>query len=155
MYEKYSSVPYTFIQFAIYSKVQNIINPDNVYNPTTNCAAGAVAGGMAAFLTTPLDVVKTTLNTQENFLTRSSQGEKKYLFYFNTILDGATSVQRIGSVRQAILTILASNQSSNPISPFFRGFLPRTLYYAPGTGLSWFAYEAMKSMLHSSSSQKG
>ena len=56
-------------QFYIYDKVQNIINPDRAYSPVSNAIAGALAGGFAAFITTPLDNIKTCLNTQESLLT--------------------------------------------------------------------------------------
>ena len=59
-------MPFSFIHFHLYEQIQRFLNPDGKYNPTANAIAGAVAGGTAAFLTTPLDVVKTVLNTQES-----------------------------------------------------------------------------------------
>ena len=61
-------VPFSFIHFGIYDLLKEIINPKNEYSPSTNAFCGAVAGGLAAFVTTPLDVVKTVLNTQEGRL---------------------------------------------------------------------------------------
>ena len=62
-------VPFSMTQFYIYDKVQNILNPDRAYSPVSNAIAGALAGGFAAFITTPLDNIKTCLNTQESLLT--------------------------------------------------------------------------------------
>lgn len=40
------------------------------YNPVVHMAAGGAAGAAAAAVTTPLDVIKTLLNTQETGLTK-------------------------------------------------------------------------------------
>ena len=58
-------MPFSFIQFGIYEKTKSILNPENTYSPITNAICGGVAGGVAAYVTTPLDVIKTVLNTQE------------------------------------------------------------------------------------------
>lgn len=146
-----TNVPFSFVQFAVYDKVQDLINPERAYDPVANCAAGALAGGLAAFITTPLDVIKTALNTQESLLTTLDPNCEKC-----PVIEECktTSGRRIIGFGAAFRTVLASSQSSNPLSPFFRGCLPRTLYYAPGTALSWFAYEAMKTLLHSDNGQK-
>lgn len=36
-----------------------------MYNPTAHMLSGALAGGVASAITTPLDVCKTLLNTQQ------------------------------------------------------------------------------------------
>lgn len=43
---------------------------DRKYNPIVHMTAGAAAGASAAAITTPLDVIKTLLNTQETGLTK-------------------------------------------------------------------------------------
>lgn len=146
-----SNVPFSMTQFYIYDKVQNILNPDRAYSPVSNAVAGALAGGFAAFVTTPLDNIKTCLNTQESLLTTMGPNCNDC-----PVIDDCktSSGQRVGGVRQAIRTIIASNQSANPLSPFFRGCMPRTYYYAPGTALSWLAYEFMKTVLNSENGQK-
>lgn len=41
------------------------MNKDRKYNPLVHVLAGGAAGALACAFTTPLDVVKTLLNTQE------------------------------------------------------------------------------------------
>lgn len=41
------------------------MNKERKYNPPVHVLAGGAAGASAAAITTPLDVVKTLLNTQE------------------------------------------------------------------------------------------
>lgn len=41
------------------------MNKERRYNPPVHVLAGGAAGAAAAAITTPLDVVKTLLNTQE------------------------------------------------------------------------------------------
>lgn len=44
---------------------QHIFNPEHKYDPTSHLLSGGAAGGLAAAVTTPLDCVKTVLNTQQ------------------------------------------------------------------------------------------
>ncbi|CAD8142893.1 unnamed protein product [Paramecium octaurelia] len=56
-------IPFSAIQFPLYEKMKTHFGNDGVVDHALN---GAVAGGTAAFLTTPCDVVKAKLMTQRN-----------------------------------------------------------------------------------------
>ncbi|XP_065351002.1 mitoferrin-1 [Cloeon dipterum] len=60
------NVPFQSIHFMTYELMQKHINTDGRYNPKAHMFSGAVAGAVAAAVTTPLDVCKTLLNTQES-----------------------------------------------------------------------------------------
>ncbi|CAD8076664.1 unnamed protein product [Paramecium sonneborni] len=54
-------IPFSAIQFPLYEKMKSQFGNDGIEDHALN---GAVAGGTAAFLTTPCDVVKAKLMTQ-------------------------------------------------------------------------------------------
>ncbi|KAE9416825.1 hypothetical protein Angca_004038, partial [Angiostrongylus cantonensis] len=59
------AVPFHSIHFMTYEFWQEILNPEHKYNPRSHLIAGGFGGALAAALTTPLDCVKTVLNTQQ------------------------------------------------------------------------------------------
>ncbi len=52
------NVPFTAVQFSVYETLKGMLNPSGEYSPSTHVIAGGVAGGVAAAVTTPLDVAK-------------------------------------------------------------------------------------------------
>lgn len=64
MVQLFMNAPFQVVHFMTYEYCQNILNPDRIYNPLYHMLSGGVAGGLAAAITTPLDVCKTLLNTQ-------------------------------------------------------------------------------------------
>lgn len=52
------TVPFTAVQFSVYESLKGVMNPDGSYSPMTHIVAGGLAGGVAAAVTTPLDVAK-------------------------------------------------------------------------------------------------
>ncbi|OAF71820.1 Mitochondrial S-adenosylmethionine transporter [Intoshia linei] len=119
-----TNLPFQISHFIIYENMQNVTNPNRKYNLLSHLASGAAAGGIAAAITTPLDVCKTVLNTQD------------CPFY----LKKATY---INSPIEAIRVIYKSNGYSG----FFHGLKARALLQAPGTAISWVVYELFKSTL--------
>lgn len=59
------NIPFQSIHFMTYEVMQKVTNKEKTYNPAAHMVSGAIAGAVAAAATTPLDVCKTLLNTQQ------------------------------------------------------------------------------------------
>uniref|UniRef100_A0A0N5AM22 Mitoferrin n=1 Tax=Syphacia muris TaxID=451379 RepID=A0A0N5AM22_9BILA len=126
------NIPYQSIHFMTYEFVQNILNPNHTYHPLSHLIAGGIAGGFAAAVTTPLDCIKTVLNTQQSpevgircrLLKKNSSVSYKGIF---------DAIRSIYSLRGSL--------------GFFRGIQARVVYQVPSTALSWSVYEFFKFFL--------
>lgn len=114
------TVPFTALQFLAYESISTTMNPTKIYDPMTHCTAGAVAGGFAAALTTPMDVVKTMLQTRGT----ASDPELRNV---NSFMQSARILHR----REGFMG-------------FFKGVRPRVVTTMPSTAICWSAYEACK-----------
>jgi solute carrier family 25 iron transporter 28/37 len=113
------NLPYQAIHFMTYEFFQELLNKEKKYNPLVHVVAGGASGAAAAAFTTPLDVCKTLLNTQEDGL-GSTKGLK----------DAVKKVYRAAGIRG-----------------FFKGMQARILYQMPATAICWSTYEFFKFLL--------
>ncbi|KAM0285515.1 hypothetical protein ACHAQH_001465 [Verticillium albo-atrum] len=114
------TVPFTALQFLAYESISTTMNPAKTYDPTTHCVAGGVAGGFAAALTTPMDVIKTMLQTR-------GTATDPELRTVNGFMAGCRLLMRREGTRG-----------------FFKGIGPRVVTTMPSTAICWSAYEASK-----------
>jgi len=114
------TVPFTALQFLAYESMSTVMNPNKNYDPITHCAAGGVAGGFAAALTTPMDVVKTMLQTR-------GTAQDIELRNVNSFMEGCRLLHR-----------------REGFKGFFKGVRPRVVTTMPSTAICWSAYEAVK-----------
>lgn len=118
------TVPSTALQFLAYESISTTMNPTKRYDPVTHCLAGGVAGGFAAALTTPMDVIKTMLQTR-------GTAQDNELRTVNSFTAGCRLLRR-----------------REGINGFFKGVRPRVLTTMPSTAICWSAYEACKYVYH-------
>jgi solute carrier family 25 iron transporter 28/37 len=114
------SIPFQSIQFAIYEYFRKVLNPNGQYDPKTHAIAGGLAGAFASSVTTPLDVVKTLLQTR-------GQNSDPRIRNASGLLDAAEIIKERYGLRG-----------------FFRGFKPRVLTHMPSAAISWSVYEYFK-----------
>lgn len=111
------NIPFQSIHFIVYETSQHFTNKEGSYNPPAHMASGALAGAVAAAITTPLDVCKTLLNTQQ--------------------------AGRISGMMQAVRTVYRLRGFSG----YFRGIKARVMYQMPSTAICWSTYEFFKFVL--------
>lgn len=92
---------------------RDTLNPTGVYSPLTHVTAGGIAGGVAAAITTPLDVCKTLLQTR------------------GTSDDAA--IRKARGMGDAFRII----RERHGLSGFARGITPRILTNMPSNALCW------------------
>lgn len=107
------SVPSAALFLPAYETTSKIINPTGKYDPLTHCVAGSLAGAFAAGVTTPLDVIKTLLQTRGSAIDADIRNVKG-------IMDAAAIIKR-----------------NDGFKGFFRGARPRILTMMPSAALSW------------------
>jgi len=108
------TVPFTAAQFMAYESLSRVMNPSKKYDPMTHCVAGGLAGGAAAAVTTPLDVIKTLLQTR------------------GTVTDA--EIRNASGLLQAARII----KQRNGWGGFFAGLRPRILQTMPSTAICWY-----------------
>ncbi|KAJ8906507.1 hypothetical protein NDN08_003000 [Rhodosorus marinus] len=119
------AIPFTTVQYSVYEFAKGVILRrkgigEQDFSAGSHCLAGAVAGGTASAVTTPLDVVKTRLQTQ-----------------------GEVGARRYRDLRHAMKTIYLEEG----IRGLFRGVQPRVLFFTPAAAICWTTYELSKHTL--------
>lgn len=117
------NIPFQCIHFMTYEVMQDIMNKNRGYDPSSHMISGAIAGAAAAVATMPLDVCKTLLNTQEC----CSRSRVSYV-------NGMTSAFRLVYEYQGL-------------QGYFKGVQARVIFQMPATGISWSVYELFKYLL--------
>ncbi|KAM7263886.1 hypothetical protein ACFE04_001569 [Oxalis oulophora] len=117
------NAPFTAVHFATYEAAKRGLSQardEEEEGLVVHATAGAVAGGLAAVVTTPLDVVKTQLQCQ-----------------------GVCGCDRYSS--SSIGTVITSIVKKDGYGGIMRGWIPRMLFHAPAAAICWSTYEASKS----------
>ncbi|XP_078094701.1 mitoferrin-1 isoform X2 [Mustelus asterias] len=118
------NVPFQAIHFITYEFMQEQLNPCRHYNPSSHMVSGALAGATAAAATTPLDVCKTLLNTQENLKLGALRRRGRHL---SGMANAIRTVYQIGG-----------------LPAYFKGVQARVIYQMPSTAICWSVYEFFK-----------
>ncbi|XP_041743521.1 mitoferrin-2-like [Coregonus clupeaformis] len=126
------NVPFQVLHFMTYESLQELLNPHRQYNPSSHMVSGGLAGAIAAAATTPLDVCKTLLNTQESLVGLLAAGQ------------GGGQAQgthrHITGLAHAFRTVYRLGG----LPGFFKGVQARVIYQMPSTAISWSVYEFFK-----------
>ncbi|KAM4615717.1 mitoferrin-1 [Polymixia lowei] len=130
-YRSYSTqltmnIPFQAVHFITYELMQEQLNPHRHYHPGTHIVSGAAAGAVSAAITTPLDVCKTLLNTQENVALNSVHISG----HLTGMANAVRTVYQLGG-----------------LAAFFKGVQARVIYQMPSTAIAWSVYEFFKYFL--------
>ncbi|XP_037104427.1 mitoferrin-2-like [Syngnathus acus] len=132
------NVPFQALHFMTYEYLQETLNPRRHYAPASHMLSGALAGALAAAATTPLDVCKTLLNTQEVALARVLPAVLPPAVLPPATLPPAT--RHISGLGEAFRTVYRTGGAA----AFFKGVRARVIYQMPSTAISWSVYEFFK-----------
>jgi len=115
-------VPFAFIQFPLYEKLKTEWENycDVKIMPVQSAFCGSISGGIAAAITTPLDVIKTRL-----MLGKDADG----FIYENAVDVARRSLKEEG------------------LGVFFRGVNPRVMWISIGGFVFFGAYEGVRSII--------
>ncbi|CCH42965.1 Mitochondrial RNA-splicing protein MRS4 [Wickerhamomyces ciferrii] len=114
------TIPFTALNFVVYESSAKILNPNGEHDPLKHCIAGGLAGGVASALTTPLDCIKTLLQTKGEFQDVRIQNT-------NSLYGGAKIIYQLDGFKG-----------------FWKGIKPRIISNVPSTAICWTAYEMAK-----------
>eukprot|EP00198_Chlamydomonas_reinhardtii_P009992 XP_001699329.1 predicted protein [Chlamydomonas reinhardtii] len=123
------NVPFTAMHFSVYETSKKLLlgkegGGEDEETLQVQLVAGGLAGGCAAAVTNPLDVVKTRLQTAD---------PAKY---------GSAAV--IPTLRQIV--------REEGMQALWQGLKPRVLFHIPAAAVCWGTYETMKDLLAGSGS---
>eukprot|EP00056_Hartaetosiga_gracilis_P006093 m.92970 g.92970 ORF g.92970 m.92970 type:complete len:312 (-) comp12375_c1_seq1:390-1325(-) len=127
------NVPFQCAYLVTYETCRKFFNPTGEYHPPTHLVSGGIAGAFAAAITTPMDVAKTYLNTQE-----ACKGAKAGL---------ETQIPPAHRSFSLIVYAFRSIHEAYGMRGFVRGLTARVVASSPAAAISWSVYEFFKHYL--------
>jgi len=118
------NIPFVSIFFPVYESGKKLLNAggdDDDEGLLVQMAAGGAAGGIAAWLTNPLDVVKTRIQTE-----------------------GVHSRVMYSACEWKTLRMIVQNEGYGAL---WSGVRARVLFHIPAAAVQWATYESMKALL--------
>jgi solute carrier family 25 (mitochondrial iron transporter), member 28/37 len=161
-----TNIPYGMVMVSTHEVCKRAWFSDDRPEWQTVLMASSLAGLTASAITTPLDRIKTALQTQELAPAclmkdtsicplrrqQEQQAVRQHLFpsYSSTAAaasGGATTTTTVG-VRHATLWEAATSiHRAEGLAGFARGLVPRILSHTPAVAISWTTYETAKHAL--------
>ena len=152
------NLPYGSVMVAVNESARKLIAPGEVrISFTTSMLAGSIAGAVAAAVTTPLDVIKTRLQTQNlepcpkvaSTAAGSAGGVGVTVISSKApvMAFGSSPTLSLGGTRFGFSQVIFQIYRDDGFKGFLRGMTPRMLLHAPAVAISWTAYETMKDLL--------
>lgn len=120
------NIPFSALNFGSYGFLSSLYNEKDKFNILNHFFIGGISGGIAAMLTTPLDCIKTALQTKG--------------------ISPNTNLKKISGFANTAKALYVERG----ISSFFKGLLPRIIINIPSTAISWSSYELVKYLLNKS-----
>lgn len=157
----FMNIPHGALVVSINESIKKFLNPQGGYNLPVSIVAGCTAGGLAALITNPLDVIKTRIQvqnmvpcTEQTMITNTTteglllQGDKCIEKKIYLQQEGLSPhlTRRLG-VKDAFGEVLEATSNlfrKEGIIGFYRGAFPRMLSQAPAVAISWSVYESAK-----------
>mmetsp|Transcript_16724 Transcript_16724/g.23252 ORF Transcript_16724/g.23252 Transcript_16724/m.23252 type:complete len:315 (-) Transcript_16724:71-1015(-) len=150
LYASYSTtllmnIPYNALYFASYESLRRILKrgKESEFDVIAHCLAGGGAGAFAGALTTPFDVAKTRLQTQnETRTTIQDFGHSKHSpDHMHTHTD--TKPVKYRGMVNTLQTIWKEEGKQG----LLRGLRPRVALHSTSAAICWATYEYVKHLL--------
>ena len=148
-----TNIPYGMIMVSTNEFLKEILNPEGQFDLQTCLLAGSGAGFTASALTTPLDRVKTRLQTQtlgsvDIGTTAAPVGTTRTTKCGKVLMlqPPSASFVKYDGWRDALKSIMKEEGSIG----LLRGIAPRVMMHTPAVAISWTTYESAKKWLSSS-----
>lgn len=139
-----TNVPFTCVYFTAYETAKAFLGGGDD-GPVEQCVAGGVAGGLAAAATTPLDVVKTRMQTFAEEVPKPSLAISATTSSSISTTSASASPPSLSS--SAALRLILREDGARGL---LRGLMPRVLFHVPAAAISWTTYETCKSAMEGS-----
>jgi solute carrier family 25 iron transporter 28/37 len=161
------NLPYGMIMVATNESCRKWLNPtDGHVSISTSLIAGSIAGGVAAALTTPLDTLKTRLQTNDltpimgeggmrlghapssaNYVGGVTVTQTRNIASAPRVRKPTPSTNAVAWLYQSTAQAARKIWREAGIQGYFRGVVPRVLTHSPSVAISWTTYEAAKSFI--------
>ena len=150
------NIPFAGVNVAVNESCKKILNPDGKPSVGTFLISGAIAGGCAAAVTVPLDVIKTRQQTQnvmecpgKFFATvASSEAEALAQPAAGNAQHKTLSSEVVRRQYTGMLSTARQILKEEGWWAFTSGLRVRVLTNAPAVAISWTTYELFKSVLN-------